>query len=47
MSAVAALRHRADDVIRTPEDLFRRTGVPVAAVLSSRLHDGEVTVLRR
>ena len=43
---VAALRHRADDVIRSPEDLFRRTGVPVASVLSTRLHDGEVTVLQ-
>jgi Mrp family chromosome partitioning ATPase len=43
---LAALRHRADDVIRSPEDLYRRTGVPVTSVLSSRLHDGEVTVLQ-
>jgi capsular polysaccharide biosynthesis protein/Mrp family chromosome partitioning ATPase len=43
---VAALRHRADDVIRTPEDLFQRTRVPVAAVLSARLHDGEVALLQ-
>jgi Mrp family chromosome partitioning ATPase/capsular polysaccharide biosynthesis protein len=42
---LAALRHRADDVIRTPEDLFARTRVPVAAVLSTRLHGGEVSVL--
>jgi capsular polysaccharide biosynthesis protein/MinD-like ATPase involved in chromosome partitioning or flagellar assembly len=42
---VAALRHRADDVIRTPEDLYRRTRVPVATVLSTPLHQGEVTVL--
>lgn len=43
--AVAALRNRRDDVIRTPEDLFNRTRVPVATVLSARLHDGEVSVL--
>jgi Mrp family chromosome partitioning ATPase len=43
---VAALRHRADDVVRTPEDLYRRTGVPVTSVLSTRLHDGEVTILQ-
>ncbi|MGZ4667607.1 MAG: Wzz/FepE/Etk N-terminal domain-containing protein [Blastococcus sp.] len=43
--AVAALRNRRDDLIRTPEDLFDRTRVPVAAVLSARLHDGEVSVL--
>lgn len=43
---VAALRHRADDVIRSPEDLYRRTGVPVTSVLSTRLHDGEVTILQ-
>ncbi len=43
---LAALRHRADDVIRSPEDLFRRTAVPVTAVLSTRLHDGEVNVLQ-
>jgi Mrp family chromosome partitioning ATPase/capsular polysaccharide biosynthesis protein len=42
---IAALRHRADDVIRTPEDLYRRTRVPVATVLSTRLHQGEVAVL--
>jgi Mrp family chromosome partitioning ATPase len=43
---LAALRHRADDVVRSPEDLYRRTGVPVTSVLSTRLHDGEVTVLQ-
>lgn len=42
---VAALRHRADDVIRTPEDLFARTRLPVATVLSTRLHAGQVAVL--
>jgi Mrp family chromosome partitioning ATPase/LPS O-antigen subunit length determinant protein (WzzB/FepE family) len=42
---VAALRHRADDVVRTPDDLFRRTRVPVATVLSTRLHAGEVGLL--
>ena len=43
---LAAVRHRADDVIHTPEDLFDRTRVPVAAVLSARLHDGEVALLQ-
>jgi uncharacterized protein involved in exopolysaccharide biosynthesis len=42
---VAYLRNRADDQIRDPEDLFRRTGVPVAAVLSSRLHTDSVSIL--
>ena len=42
---IAALRHRADDLIRTPDDLFRRTRVPVAAVLATRLHAGEVALL--
>ncbi|WP_344689426.1 hypothetical protein [Blastococcus jejuensis] len=41
---VAALRYRADDVIRTSDDLFRRTRVPVTAVLSGRLHGNRVTV---
>jgi Mrp family chromosome partitioning ATPase/capsular polysaccharide biosynthesis protein len=41
---LAALRHRADDLIRTPEDLFRRTRVPVVTVLASRLHSGEVII---
>jgi uncharacterized protein involved in exopolysaccharide biosynthesis/Mrp family chromosome partitioning ATPase len=44
-AGVAAMRHRADDVIRTPDDLFRRTRVPVASVLSTRLHAGEVALL--
>jgi uncharacterized protein involved in exopolysaccharide biosynthesis len=39
---IAALRQRADDVIRTPDDLYRRTRVPVATVLSTRLHAGQV-----
>ena len=43
---IAALRHRADDVVRTPEDLYRRTGVPVTSVLSTRLRDGDVTILQ-
>jgi Mrp family chromosome partitioning ATPase/capsular polysaccharide biosynthesis protein len=43
---VAALRDRADDVIRTPDDLFRRTRVPVAAVLSTRLNGGQVNILK-
>jgi Mrp family chromosome partitioning ATPase len=43
---LAARRHRRDDVIRTPEDLFQRTRVPVATVLSERLHDGDVAVLQ-
>jgi Mrp family chromosome partitioning ATPase len=42
---VAYLRHRADDVVRNPDDLFRRTGVPVAAVLSTRLHADQVNIL--
>jgi uncharacterized protein involved in exopolysaccharide biosynthesis/Mrp family chromosome partitioning ATPase len=36
---LAALRHRADDCIRTPEDLLRRTGVPAAAVLATAAPD--------
>lgn len=43
---LAALRHRADDVVRSPEDLYRRTGVPVTSMLSTRLHDGDVTILQ-
>ena len=42
---LAALRHRRDDLIRTPDDLVRRTHVPVAAVLSKPLHSGEVSLL--
>ena len=45
-AGIAALRHRADDLIRSPEDLYRRTGLPVRAMLSTRLHDGEVSVLQ-
>jgi Mrp family chromosome partitioning ATPase len=44
-AGAAALRSRADDTIRRPQDLFRRTNVPVASVLSGRLHDGQVDVL--
>jgi Mrp family chromosome partitioning ATPase/capsular polysaccharide biosynthesis protein len=44
-AGLAMLRHRADDVIRTAEDLFRRTRVPVATVLSGRLHAGQVSLL--
>jgi len=43
--AVALSRHRADDVIRSPEDLFRRTGVHVATVLSGRLDAEQVKIL--
>ncbi|MCW2698979.1 MAG: hypothetical protein JWQ45_514 [Blastococcus sp.] len=43
---LAAVRNRNDDVIRTPEDLFQRTRVPVATVLSERLHGGEISVLQ-
>jgi Mrp family chromosome partitioning ATPase len=43
--SLAMLRHRADDLIRNSEDLFRRTGVPVTTVLSTRLHVGAVTLL--
>lgn len=42
---VAYLRNRADDKVRDPEDLFRRTGLPVAAVLSGRLHTDSVSIL--
>jgi Mrp family chromosome partitioning ATPase/capsular polysaccharide biosynthesis protein len=42
---LAALRERADDRIRRPEDLYRRTRVPVATVLSTKLNQGEVAVL--
>jgi capsular polysaccharide biosynthesis protein len=44
-AGLAMLRHRADDMIRTAEDLFRRTRVPVATVLSARLHAGQVSLL--
>jgi Mrp family chromosome partitioning ATPase/capsular polysaccharide biosynthesis protein len=44
-AGLAMLRHRADDVIRTADDLFRRTRVPVATVLSARLHAGQVSLL--
>jgi Mrp family chromosome partitioning ATPase len=43
---VAARRHRKDDVIRTPEDLLQRTSLPVAAVLTQRLRDGDVSILQ-
>ena len=39
------VRAERSDVVRTPEDLFRRAGVPVAALLSTRLHGGQVTVV--
>ena len=42
---VAMLRHRADDVVRRPEDVFRRTRLTVATVLNSRLHGGEVSLV--
>lgn len=42
---LALLRQRSDDVLRAPEDLFRRTRVPVAAMLSTRLHGGQVVVV--
>ena len=42
---LAALRHRADDHIRTSEDLPRRTGVPVSAVLAAPLRDGQVVLV--
>jgi Mrp family chromosome partitioning ATPase/capsular polysaccharide biosynthesis protein len=41
---VVALRNRSDDVIWRADDVARRTGVPVAAVLSGRLHDGDVAI---
>lgn len=41
---VAALRHRSDDVIRRPEDIFRRTHLPVATVLHSKLRGAEVAL---
>lgn len=43
---VAALRHRGDDCIRTPEDLVRRTGIPAAAVLTAPA-SGRTAVLDR
>jgi Mrp family chromosome partitioning ATPase len=43
---LAALRHRADDLLRTPEDLLHRTRVPVATVLSTPLHPDEVALLQ-
>ncbi|MGR6967534.1 Wzz/FepE/Etk N-terminal domain-containing protein [Geodermatophilus sp. URMC 61] len=41
---IGALRHRADDRIRTAEDLRRRTGVPTAAVLPGELREAEVVL---
>jgi capsular polysaccharide biosynthesis protein/Mrp family chromosome partitioning ATPase len=43
--ALAALRHRRDDRILTAGDLQQRTDMPVAAVLGTPLHDGEITVV--
>jgi capsular polysaccharide biosynthesis protein len=43
---LAALRNRADDVIRTPEDLSQHTGVPVVTVLSQRLDEDKISVLQ-
>jgi Mrp family chromosome partitioning ATPase len=43
-AGLAAWRHRADDRIRRPEDLLRRTRVPVAAVLPTTLQEGEVAL---
>lgn len=42
---LATFRHRADDRIRTPEDLFNKTHVPVATVLATRPTLGTVTLL--
>ena len=42
---VGHLRQRSDDVLHEPEDVFRRTRVPVAAVLGGRLHEGEVSLV--
>lgn len=41
---LAMLRQRLDDLIRRPEDLFRRTDVPVTAVLAGRLGGGRVAI---
>src|SRR3954453_6147033 len=43
---LAALRNRANDVIRTPEDLSQHTGVPVVTVLSQRLDEDKISVLQ-
>lgn len=42
---LGVLRQRSDDRIHTPEELFRRTRVPVAAMLSTPLQPGQVTLL--
>lgn len=42
---LAVYRERSDDRIHTPEDLFLRTRVPVATMLSTRQHAGQVTLL--
>lgn len=42
---VTTVRHRADDRIRTPEDLFKKTRVPVATVLGTRTTIDKVTLL--
>jgi uncharacterized protein involved in exopolysaccharide biosynthesis/Mrp family chromosome partitioning ATPase len=43
---VAALRQRSDDLLHAPNDLFRRTNVPVATVLGGRLQQGVVTLVQ-
>lgn len=42
---LAVLRHRADDRIRTREDLLRRTDVPLATALSTKLSRTDITLL--
>jgi Mrp family chromosome partitioning ATPase len=43
--AVAVLRQRSDDVLHSPEDVSRRTRLPVAAVLADRLQEHEVRLV--
>jgi Mrp family chromosome partitioning ATPase len=43
---IALLRHRSDDVVRSSDDLQRRTGLPAAAVLSTRLKPTRVSIVQ-
>ena len=42
--ALAALRYRADDCLRTADDVLRRTGLPVVAALADRLDERDVSL---
>jgi Mrp family chromosome partitioning ATPase/capsular polysaccharide biosynthesis protein len=43
---IALLRHWRDDVVRSPDDLHRRTRLPAIAVLSARLKPSRVSIVQ-